>query len=601
MTGYTIYYSDPQKQSYSINIPDNTKDTNSTSLSLIGRNYPGYGQATAGDLLHLLENFSSPTPPRNPIEGQLWFDTSDPSNKRLRINDGGGNGSVWAPTNGVFQQTTQPTNVNTGDIWVDTANQQLKFYNGQDFTLVGPNYSSTTRTGPYPIQYMDTKGELHDIIINYVNGIPVEVIATETFTPNPMISDGFIIIKPGINISSIYSTLYGVAEAASSLQLSNPVIQKVSADNFLRTDFPQPIKGSLKILVNGNALQIGTNSSFILETRSGYNAAFVNTDSQGKYSFDINNNTIMQIDGPEKLVSINNPRSVSASSGLAVWGSMYVSSSATINTLNISSTLSNTVDMAGNAVQLAGGMAIAGGLTVTGEHILNGPLTIGQATGSPAVTSVVMPAQNNRYNMGDSEVGWSNVYSYSFQAPNNAVAFFSGIASSSTYLAQPSAFSITGDMSSSPVNFKGGGQGVALNVSPISGFINNRNTATITTGSDILLVETSVGLYKQHKRDFLADINYQDGSDSIINPGYTTPAGALVPVGTILPYAGSVTNPPPGWLLCNGASIANNIKYQNLKNLIGYTYDPGNATWKVPNLIGPLSIGTISVSYIIKY
>lgn len=601
MTGYVIYYSDPQKQSYPIKIPDGTKDTNSTSLTLIGRNYPGYGQATAGDLLHLLENFASPTPPNNPIEGQLWFDTSDPNNKKLKINDGGISGTLWSPTNGVFQQSSQPTNVNIGDIWVDTANQQLKFYNGQDFTLVGPNYSSASRTGTYPLQWMDTLGVSHEIIINYVNGVPVEVIATEAFTPNPMISSGFNILKPGINISSSYPTIYGVADSASSLQLSIPASQKVSADNFLRKDISQTMKGALQILVNGNALQLGTNSSFILETRSGYDAAFVNNDTQGQYSFDVANNTIMQINGPNKLVRINNSSTVSPTSGIEVWGSMYVSNSATVNTLYVSSTLSNILGVPGNAIQIAGGAGIGGTLVVSGEHILKGPLTVGQTSGNPSVTSIVVPTQNNVYDLGDPTISWRNVYAYSFQAPNNAVASFSGIATSSTYLAQPSAFTITGDLTSSPINFRGGGQAVSMNVSPTVGLINNRTTATVTTGSDLMLVGTSTGLYSQKKRDFLADMNYQDGTDATINPGYSTPAGSLVPVGTILPYAGSVTNPPPGWLVCNGAAIPNNAKYQNLKNLIGYTYDPGNSTWKVPNLTGPLSIGTVSVSYIIKY
>lgn len=601
MTGYTIYYSDPQKQSYPIIIPDGTQDTNSTSLTLIGRNYPGYGQAIAGDLVHLLENFSSPTPPNNPVEGQLWFDTSDPTNKKLRINDGGSTGSLWSPPNGVFQQAFQPTNASIGDIWVDTANQQLKFYNGQDFTLVGPNYSSATRTGSYPLSWADTTGQTHDIIINYVNDNPIEVIASEAFTPNPMISSGFTVINPGINISSSYSTLYGVANSAASLQISIPSNQTISANNFLRKDIPQLMQGTLQILANGNALQLGSNSSFILETLSGYDATFVNTDPQGQYSFVVQNNTIMQVNGPNKLVTINNSATTSVSAGLNVWGSMNVSNSATVSSLFVSSMSSNTSSVVGNAVQISGGVGVGGTLVVHGEHILTGPLTVGQPSITPTITSIIVPAQDNAYDAGDPVIGWRSVYGYSFKAPNNAVASFSGIASSATYMAQPSAFSIAGDLTSTPVNFRGGGQSLIINASPSTGFITNRNTATITTGSDVIIVETTTGIFQQKKRDFLSDVNYLDGVDPTINPGYTTPAGSLVPVGTIILYAGSASNPPPGWLVCNGSTIPINSKYQNLKTLVGYTYDPGNATWKVPNLAGPSSIGTVPVNYIIKY
>jgi len=56
-SGYTIYYSNPAKNTTPIFIADGTENSQSTSLTLIGRNYPGYGQAIAQDLVQLLENF----------------------------------------------------------------------------------------------------------------------------------------------------------------------------------------------------------------------------------------------------------------------------------------------------------------------------------------------------------------------------------------------------------------------------------------------------------------------------------------------------------------------------------------------------------------
>ena len=221
MSGYTILYSDPSKNSSPILVADGTKNTQSTSLTLVGKNYPGYGEAVETDLVHILENFAGTAPPSNPIEGQLWFDTSDPNNKKLRVNDGGISGAKWTPINGVFQQPTQPTNVKVGDIWVDTSNQQLNIYNGTNFILIGPNYSSTTRTGSYPLALVDTYNQSHNVIINYVNDNAVEIISSETFVPNPVI-DGFTTLQPGINISSAnvgsintpsYPKINGIANA----------------------------------------------------------------------------------------------------------------------------------------------------------------------------------------------------------------------------------------------------------------------------------------------------------------------------------------------------------------------------------------------------
>ena len=80
---YVVNKSDPTQPS--ITVTDGTVNVTDTSLLLIGRNYPNYGQAFASDLVHLLENFSSPTSPNNPITGQIWYDSS---NRYLNFFDG---------------------------------------------------------------------------------------------------------------------------------------------------------------------------------------------------------------------------------------------------------------------------------------------------------------------------------------------------------------------------------------------------------------------------------------------------------------------------------------------------------------------------------
>lgn len=65
---------------------DGTKDTTSTSLTLIGRLAQTYGESQNENFLKLLENFAFTSPPSNPINGQLWFDTAANSLK-VRINN----------------------------------------------------------------------------------------------------------------------------------------------------------------------------------------------------------------------------------------------------------------------------------------------------------------------------------------------------------------------------------------------------------------------------------------------------------------------------------------------------------------------------------
>lgn len=56
-------------------VEDGTINTE-TSLYLIGKNFAGYGEYIAEDLVFLLENFASATAPLNPTAGQIWYDVS---------------------------------------------------------------------------------------------------------------------------------------------------------------------------------------------------------------------------------------------------------------------------------------------------------------------------------------------------------------------------------------------------------------------------------------------------------------------------------------------------------------------------------------------
>jgi len=57
-----------------IQIDDGTLNTD-TSLYLVGKNFAGYGEYIAQDLVWLLNNFASATPPLNPSPGQIWYNT----------------------------------------------------------------------------------------------------------------------------------------------------------------------------------------------------------------------------------------------------------------------------------------------------------------------------------------------------------------------------------------------------------------------------------------------------------------------------------------------------------------------------------------------
>jgi len=65
-----------------------TENTTATPLTLIGQGISLYGEKMAENMVHMLENFANTTAPANPIEGQLWYNTTVTNNKHLSVYDG---------------------------------------------------------------------------------------------------------------------------------------------------------------------------------------------------------------------------------------------------------------------------------------------------------------------------------------------------------------------------------------------------------------------------------------------------------------------------------------------------------------------------------
>ena len=143
---YTISFSDAVNKG-TITVEDNTVNSQ-TSLQFPGKNTTSYGTIIAENFLHVLENFANSTAPLRPIQGQTWFDTTAGVNQ-LKIYDG----TTWVASGGLKKAINQPSASEsiTGDLWVDTDQQQLYLFTGSGWILVGPQYSSCLLyTSPSP-------------------------------------------------------------------------------------------------------------------------------------------------------------------------------------------------------------------------------------------------------------------------------------------------------------------------------------------------------------------------------------------------------------------------------------------------------------------
>ena len=352
---YTINFTDVTNKG-SVTVEDNDINTQ-TSLSLVGRNTTSYGVEFNQNFLKLLENFANTTAPSNPVEGQLWYD-STAGNEQLKVYDG----TQWVASGGLKKATNEPeaSNSLTGDLWVDTDNQQLYLYTGSGWTLIGPEYAGGLNTGVVPVQLIGQDNIDYTALQVEVNAKPVAIISADTFTPRAQIN-GFSQINPGINLSTADITgdgaarFYGPAEQAENLVVGGV---KVAAANFLRGDVVSTTTKQLKvntddgiILGSGNQLTLGVEGQIGVVSHNTSGASLdIRVNDQGTTK------TVMRIDSTTNI-GINN---TAPSEALDVTGNIKVS-----NSITIDGTTASTNFGTGSLI-VKGGAGIAGDLNIGG-------------------------------------------------------------------------------------------------------------------------------------------------------------------------------------------------------------------------------------------
>ena len=137
---YTVNKTNSSSSPNQYTVQDGVVNTQ-TDLSFIGKGYAGYGEVIAENFLHLLENFSNTSAPSKPVEGQLWWDST---NAKLQVY----NGTAFQTASGSAPyQSDAPSNMAAGDIWIDSGTGQMFYYSGTSSVLVGPPSSTGTTNG----------------------------------------------------------------------------------------------------------------------------------------------------------------------------------------------------------------------------------------------------------------------------------------------------------------------------------------------------------------------------------------------------------------------------------------------------------------------
>ena len=219
-------------------VADGQLDTLSTDLSLIGKNFNGFGEALNENFIKLLENFADSARPLRPVRGQLWFDTSE---LKLKIYSG----TEFIPVSSATIANTQPATLGVGDLWFDNFNKQLYFFDGATTILLGPAFSvSQGLSGLKVDSILDTLNQTRVITLLYTNGQLLGIFAKDSFTPKISIPGFSGNINPGFNAGDLSGIKFNVTSTNSD------ALGGVPAITYVRTDTSNIINGQIRITSN---------------------------------------------------------------------------------------------------------------------------------------------------------------------------------------------------------------------------------------------------------------------------------------------------------------------------------------------------------------
>ena len=555
---YTVNFTDKENKT-PITVFDNTSSTD-TSLTFPGRNVTGYGQIIAENFLHLLENFASSVAPVNPVEGQLWYSTSD---EVLYIWDN----TNWKAASNIQRSGSEPpaSSSKNGELWVDTVSQQLYIFSGSRWILVGPNFSTGLRSGPIVESITDSDNNEKVVLIFYIDDIPVAIISKDSFTPKISI-DGFTYIRPGLNITenpvggaTYLPKTYATATVADTLKVGT---ENIEGSRFLRTDQVNTTEKELNIR-NNSGINLGVDSTFNI-SNTPQAARLYNSVPGSSIDVQLNrggiaNTTLRIIDGKIGINVLAPDVALSIDGDVKATGTLVLNNTAAATNLN------------NGTFRTSGGAAISKNLIIGTDLDVSGNTQTGN----------IIPKSSNSYTLGsDPGTGgkrWDQLWARVVQAETlrgTLEGNIVGNASTATSLKSVTTFRLQGDITSPVVQFDGslGGLNKVFNTVLTSSVISDRSEVTQSIGSDqVLVFRSGVGLLKQNRNNFVGDL--------------------AVPIGAILPFAGSVV--PPGYLLCDGSEVER-TRFTELYDVIGNTYGVptiGVNTFKLPDLRGRFPLG----------
>ena len=219
-------------------VADGQVDDQSTDITLIGKNYSGFGESLNENFVKLLENFSGTSEPTNPIRGQVWFDASE---ARLKVYSG----TQFVPVSSATLSNTQPANLGVGDLWFNDLDKQLYFFDGTDIFLLGPDYTEAQGLSGLQVRsILDNLNQTRVVTYLYTGGVLLGIFSKESFTPKDEIIGFSGDINVGFNASSLSGIKFDVTATNAD------ALGGVASADYVRKDTANIINGQISITSN---------------------------------------------------------------------------------------------------------------------------------------------------------------------------------------------------------------------------------------------------------------------------------------------------------------------------------------------------------------
>jgi len=343
-------------------VADSQIDVLSTDLTLIGKNYSGFGEELNENFVKLLENFSGSTIPSHPIRGQLWFDTSE---NKIKVYTG----AEFVPVSSATIATTRPSSLGIGDLWFDDTNKQLYFFDGTNTILLAPTFSQSQGLSGLKVEsILDTLNQTRVVTYLFNNGILLGIFAKDSFTPKNAIPGYTGDITPGFNAGDLENIKFDVT-CTNSDRLGG-----ADAITYVRKDTSSAIDGQIRItsdlgLIIGSAGQ----GNF---TVNNSNLNIQNTAADKNINFQVRRGLAVEdavvINAVERSVNIYqgiNTSQVNLGGNLLIEGNLTVQGSTTvINTAEVTVEDKNIVLARQVGVTPTDGNASGGGIILQGAN-----------------------------------------------------------------------------------------------------------------------------------------------------------------------------------------------------------------------------------------